>query len=74
MSLHNKKVKIKVESFIEREELLSKFFLKFINDNKDEVFTAQKEINMEGLYSLKENDIWTFFETDLELVKSKKKK
>ncbi len=71
MSLHNKKVKIKTENFNGREELLSKLFLKFINENKDEVFTAKREKNTEGLYGLEENDIWTFFETDLELVNDK---
>ncbi len=73
MSLHNKKVKIKVDDIIKREEspseiYLTETFLKFINDNKDKVFTAQEEEKYNFFYSLKENDDWIFFETDLELV------
>lgn len=70
-TLNNKKVKIKVENFYEAKDKLSNQFLNFLRESKDVVFTAKldKKYPNGVLYTLKENDLWLFYEDDLEVVK-----
>lgn len=62
-NLHNKKVKINVNSYKKAE--LSDIFINFIEENEDTVFTAKEIINMPDIYKLEGNDIWRFHELNL---------
>ncbi len=69
MSLINKKVKIKVDNYNKKE--LSPMFIKFLNESKDKIFTAQQEKKYKGtdIYILEEEPMWTFYVSNLEVVK-----
>ena len=69
MSLINKKVKIKVDNYNKKE--LSPKFIKFLNESKDKVFTAQQEKKYKGtdIYILEEEPLWLFHASNLEVVK-----
>ena len=69
MSLINKKVKIKVDNYNKKE--LSPMFIKFLNESKDKIFTAQQEKKYKGtdIYILEEEPLWTFYVSNLEVVK-----
>ncbi len=69
MSLVGKKVKIRVDNY--DADTLSPNFIKFLEDNKDRIFTVMQEPKYEGtdLYSLVEEPTWVFYETSLERVR-----
>ena len=71
MKLTNKKVKIKVDNFLQHRKMFSPMFMNFVEDNKDKIFIAKQEKKYKGsdIYILKENGVWLFHEADLELVK-----
>lgn len=71
MKLTNKKVKIKVDNFLQHRKMFSPMFINFVEDNRDKIFIAkqEKKYKESDIYVLKDNDIWLFHEADLELVK-----
>jgi len=73
MSLHNKKVKIKVDNFLEHRDMFSPMFMNFVEDNKDKIFIAKQEKKYKGsdVYTFKEDNRWLFYMADLEVIKSK---
>lgn len=71
MRITNKKVKIKVDNFLEHRDMFSPIFINFILDNKDKIFTVKQEKKYKGsdIYTFKEDDKWLFCIADLEVVK-----
>jgi len=71
MSLVNKKVKIKIEKFDADRDKYSNKFLKFIDENKNRIFTVKQEKKHKGtsIYTFKEDDTWLFYENTLEKIK-----
>lgn len=67
------KVKIKVDNFLQHQEMFSPRFIKFVEESRGKVFTAKQEKKYKGsdIYTLKENDIWLFAKADLEVVGKK---
>jgi len=75
--LHNKKVKINVDNYKRDWKSRSNKFKKYIQDNKDKVFTAVypegiTEETFSGVYELKEDRLFWFGIYDLIEVKEKK--
>lgn len=67
--LHNKKVKINIDSILKDEKRDNAKFLEFIKANKDVVFTAITDKKMNVCYTFKEDNTWLFHEDDLIEVK-----
>lgn len=66
--LHNKKVKLNIESILKNKERYSKIFINFVKENKNNVFTAITDKDVKSMYKLKEYPTWLFKEEDLILV------
>ena len=73
----DKKVKIKVDDILEHvgKDRLSDPYIDFIKENRDTIFTAvpdyfffNEKVNEHLIYTFRENDKWSFFYTNLEVV------
>jgi len=69
MSLVNRKAKIKVDEY-DRSEL-SPFFIQFLENSRDKIFTVGQEPKYDGtdLYILQEDPRWIFHIRYLEIIK-----
>ena len=73
---NGEKVRLKADKILERKEHLSEKFIKFVEENKDKIFTVTKYVNGVGeensqRYTLNEDNSpekWIFHIGDLELA------
>jgi len=63
--LNNKKVKLNIKKIFKDKNKRNPLFVKFIENNKDTIFTAITDNKTKSLYTFKENDTWLFYEDDL---------
>ena len=59
-----KKVKINIENYKNKSYDLNKNFVKFIENNKNNIFTA-KQRDIKDIYTFEEDDTWSFTYLDL---------
>lgn len=67
--LNNKKVKINTKKILAKKEKLNPQYIKFVEDNKDTVFTAVTDSRSDYAYTFKEDNRFIFFEDDLREIK-----